>query len=390
MDSANNQTAKNIQLRNLALIGSIFAILIGIIFYLLNAKSTKIKPEKPQEIHFAKTMHEPEIYAAALENFQNKISDTENKSSQLKEQINNLEKNLQNRNQNQYQDLLEKIKSLESQLSEVKQSPQHSQNFKPNYRPANLPDIPEDNSLNAQAPTPGFSMDGNDNLNLVNLKNKLENLEDKSAKNPETYVPAGTHVLGVLLQGADLVANQNNQQNPKPILIRLIRNGTLPNQRESNLEGCIITAAMTGDISSGRGDVRLERLSCVRENNSIIDVAVFGTASTNAKEGIVGQTYTREGKRLINATSAGILAGVANGVSSSYVQYQNSIFGPVGEVNNSDLLKYGALQGAATGLDKLADFQMSRADAIYPIIQVNGGKLVNVVFLQGFYFNGGI
>lgn len=398
-EQASPKTIKKTQYRNLGMVAIVILVLFSGTYYLLESENNpKSKSDPSQEVRFTNAIGDKEVYSASIEKFQSQVAENKKTEDQLKTQIIKLQqqalKNKPDANLAQkYQTLVSQFAKVEEQLKQLKANPPQpiDKRFKTvnaTYGNQTFPTIP--GQANGAYNENGFSIpaiatDGDDHLQLVAHKTK-RNVYPRM--NPNTYLPAGTHVLGVLLQGADLVADSYDQQNPKPILIRLVSSGTLPNHHLSHLRGCVITAAMTGDISSGRGDVRLERLSCVRPNNSIIDVPVFGTISTNAKEGISGQIYTREGSRLFDAALSGTAAGVASGVSQGYVQYQNSVFGPVGTVDSSDLLKYGAAKGAATGLNKLSDFEMDRADQIHPIIQVNGGKLVTVTFLKGFFFDG--
>ena len=90
-------------------------------------------------------------------------------------------------------------------------------------------------------------------------------------KNPLTFVPAGTFVRAIALGGADASAGVTSQANPTPMLFRLLDKGTLPNHHESQLKNCIATAAVMGDVSSERGEIRLERLSCTRANGEIVE-----------------------------------------------------------------------------------------------------------------------
>ncbi len=396
-NSISPTTVKKTQQRNLIIVVIVLAAIFFVSFMLMeNNKKPINKKPAGVAIGFTNPVSDKAIYSASIEQFQSKEAVDENTEAVLQKQIQILQKQtLANKPDpmlaQRYQTVLAQLHTVQAQLKSLQVPPNmpNNQSNNASYGHQQFPTIPNDpNDAYAaqQINMPHVSSDGDDHLQLVSHHKTPKNTAP--LMNPDTYVPAGTHVLGVLLQGADLVADQSDQQNPKPILIRVLSQGTLPNQRQSHLTGCIITAAMTGDISSGRGDVRLERLSCVRPNNSIVDVAVFGTAATQAKEGISGQLYTREGSRVFVATFAGMAAGVANGIAQSQVQTQNTLFGQTGSVQGSDVFKYGAASGAGSGLNKLSDFQMNRADQIHPIIQVNGGKLVTVTFLKGFFFDG--
>ena len=390
---------KQRQIRNLVIVIATIAVLFSGMYYFLERDTGKNKQVQTSEVRFSSPMNNDAINHAWLEQFQSQVSDQEKETSALKDQIAKLQKKKVALSDQNNQRLSEKYQTVLTKLASVEKALVALQSRKPMTRTdkfdrhgqhssgTQFPTIPSESNTDfnsANMAVPAIATDGDDYLRLVVSKKKTVH----PRQNPDNYVPTGTHVLGVLLMGADMVADNDHQNNPKPLLIRLITRGNLPNHQFSHLKGCVIAAAMRGDISSSRGDVRLERLSCVRPDASILDVGVNGTVATHAKEGITGLLYTREGSRVVSATLAGTLAGIANGVSQGNVSTQNSLFGPTGMIHQDALAQYGALQGASTGLNKLSNFQMHRADQIHPVVEVNGGKLVTVVFTQGFYIDG--
>ena len=57
-------------------------------------------------------------------------------------------------------------------------------------------------------------------------------------------------------------------------------------------------------------------------------------------------------------------------------------------MNNADIFKYGAAQGVGNAMDKIADYNIRRADQYHPVIQLSAGTIVDIVFLKGFYLDG--
>lgn len=211
----------------------------------------------------------------------------------------------------------------------------------------------------------------------------------RPSKTPDTFVPAGTFVRAVMLGGADAPAGVTSQSNPTPVLLRLLDPGTLPNRRRSHLRDCVATAAVMGDISSERGQMRLERLSCVSPGGEVVEMPVEGTVfGPEGKNGVRGIPLWREGALLKRAFVAGTLSGLSQGISNQYTTTTVSPSGTVSSVNNSDIFKYGAAQGVSNAMDKIADYNIRRADQYHPVIQLSAGTLVDVVFLKGFYLDG--
>jgi conjugal transfer pilus assembly protein TraB len=209
------------------------------------------------------------------------------------------------------------------------------------------------------------------------------------SKNPNTFVSAGTFVRAIALGGADASAGVTSQGNPTPMLFRLLDEGTLPNGRKSLLKNCVATAAAIGDISSERGAVRLERLSCTRRNGEVIEIPVEATVfGPDGKDGIRGRPLWREGALLQRAFAAGALSGISDGIAQSYTSSSlNAWGGTTQTVDNGKILQYGAANGMSNAADKLADYNIKRAEQYHPVIQLSAGTVVDIVFLKGFYWN---
>jgi conjugal transfer pilus assembly protein TraB len=136
------------------------------------------------------------------------------------------------------------------------------------------------------------------------------------------------------------------------MLFRLIEQGTLPNHRKSHLKDCVVTAAVVGDISSERGMIRLESLSCAFPNNEVVDQSVEGTIfGSEGKNGVRGNPVWREGALLQRAFAAGALSGFSNALSQTYTANSISTLGNVQTVNGSKVAQYGLANGAGTAMD---------------------------------------
>jgi len=230
-----------------------------------------------------------------------------------------------------------------------------------------------------------------DNISLINAKSDLEPLKEVSntpIKSKENYVPAGAFVKAIMLGGADASAGALGKSNPTPVLLRILEDGTLPNNKHSSLKGCLVTAATAGDISSERGLMRIERMSCVKPNGKVLDVEVEGTVfGSEGKNGVRGTPLWREGSLLWRAAAAGTLSGFSQGLSQKYTTSSISPLGSTQTVNNGDVAKYGLAQGFGNAMDKLADYNIQRAEQYHPVIQLSAGTEVDIVFLKGFYLD---
>ncbi|EKE00997.1 MAG: hypothetical protein ACD_21C00247G0002 [uncultured bacterium] len=205
-------------------------------------------------------------------------------------------------------------------------------------------------------------------------------------KTVKDYVPPGTFARAVLLSGADTNAGVHGQTDTVPITMRILDNGTLPNGEHSSLKGCFVTAAAYGDASSERGQIRLQRLSCVRKpGGHVLDVAVEGTINDmGGSDGIRGHVVMRNNRLIWNAGVSGVLSGIGNAMQQSLSTQSISPLGSTSTIPTGKIFQAGAYGGANTALGKLADYYIKLAEMYHPIVQVHAGSQVNIVFLKGF------
>ena len=327
-----------------------------------------------------------------IEKTQNELSREQKTTSALQQQLELLKTQKEqqektNQSQNDaMQGLQTQLKALEEKLNLVNPAlpgKAHDQNGYPTF-----PNLDHQADAVSLQPLKGVS---DDVLALSPLNNQPAVAPlIKPSKTPDTFVPAGTFVRAVMLGGADASTGVNSQSNPTPVLFRLLDTGTLPNHHRSHLKDCVATAAAIGDISSERGLMRLERLSCVSPNHQeVIELPVEGTVfGPEGKNGVRGVPLWREGALLKRAFIAGSLSGFSQGIASQYTTTALSATGAVTSVNNADIFKYGAAQGVSNAMDKIADYNIRRADQYHPVIQLSAGTIVDIVFLKGFYLDG--
>jgi conjugal transfer pilus assembly protein TraB len=208
--------------------------------------------------------------------------------------------------------------------------------------------------------------------------------KDTIGQSSETYMPAGTFARAVLLNGLDAPTGGQAQQNPMPIVLRLIDNAQLPNAVRANLKDCVVTANGTGDLSSERAYVRLDRLSCVDEEGGAIDVAVKGYVSgEDGKTGLRGRLVTKSGQVVANALFTGVIAGLGEALRQSSTTVATAPVTGVQTQTVNNSLRYGMGAGLARSTDRIAQYYIKLADKLFPVVEVDGGRVVDVVFTRG-------
>lgn len=199
----------------------------------------------------------------------------------------------------------------------------------------------------------------------------------------KTYLPAGTFIRAVLLNGLDAPTGGQAQQNPHPILLRLVDNAQLPNNFKANLKDCVITANGHGDLSAERAYIRADRLSCIDEEGKAVDVKIAGYVSgEDGKTGIRGRLVTKTGQVLANALYSGIMSSAGEVFKGQGVNSTTNAFGST-QNNVSDPFKVAVGGGVGKAFDELSKYYTRLADKLYPVIEVDGGRVVDVVLSQG-------
>jgi conjugal transfer pilus assembly protein TraB len=202
------------------------------------------------------------------------------------------------------------------------------------------------------------------------------------------YIPAGTFTSGRLLTGVYAATGAGAASQPLPMLIRVEDKAILPNSWRSDVESCHITANAAGDLSSERVFVRLDRLSCVSKKGKLLDVRVVGyLTGEDGKVGVRGKLVTRSGQAIASAISVGLLSGVGSAVSQSSENITTSITGTQTKSWTNPWAS-GLGKGFSDAMDRIADYYLKLADRIFPVLEVDAGRKVDIVFSQGVLLSG--
>lgn len=205
-------------------------------------------------------------------------------------------------------------------------------------------------------------------------------LTDKKTKLP--WIPSGSFSEATMIEGADANASVTGQQNTSPVVITLLGDVSMPNGRTWNMDQCRVTGEMYGDISSERGDVRTQNISCILKNGKHIDMPFKGHVSFQGKVGIRGKPVMRNGAIIANAGAAGLLSGFGEGIKSAATPTVG--LGGSASVGAGDIFKQGIGGGASKAADTLSQYWIKRAEQYHPVIDIGAGNAVTVVFQQGF------
>ena len=216
-------------------------------------------------------------------------------------------------------------------------------------------------------------------------------LSGKGADKPDarSYVPSGSFFRAALLGGLDAPTGGQAQSNPHPVLMRVQDNAFLPNRYRFRIRECFALGASYGDISAERAYIRLESLSCVRHDGRAIDAPVKGyVVGEDGKAGMRGRLVSKQGQVLANALLAGIGAGIGQAFQQGATTVSTNPLGSVGTIEPGKQLQAGLGTGVGKALDRLSQYYITLAEKMFPIIEIDAGRTVEVVFTKGFSLDG--
>lgn len=198
------------------------------------------------------------------------------------------------------------------------------------------------------------------------------------------FLPAGAFAGAVMLSGLDAPTGGLAKTNPQPVLLRLLDHGTLPNRFRSRIRECFVTAAGYGDLASERAYLRLEKLSCVLRAGGILETPLKGfVTGEDGKAGLRGRVVSKQGQLIARAMVAGVAGGIGHGVGQSFTSLSTSALGNVQSVDPGKIAQYGLANGFASALDRISQWYLERANEVYPVLEVDAGRMVEVVLNEG-------
>ena len=200
------------------------------------------------------------------------------------------------------------------------------------------------------------------------------------------FIPAGTILSGVLLNGLDAPTGQGARKDPTPALLRIKHDAILPNRFRADVKECFVIVGGFGDLGSERALLRSETLTCVRTDGGVIEVPLDAYAvGEDGKVGVRGRLVSKQGALLAKALQAGFLTSFAKvftqvpsipiSTGGTQMQFQ-SMFTP-------QAAAAGAAGGVGGAMDRLADYYMAMAEQTFPVLEVDAGRAVELIVNKG-------
>lgn len=209
-----------------------------------------------------------------------------------------------------------------------------------------------------------------------------------SGKRQIDFLPAGSFVRVAMLNGVDAPTGGQAQSNPLPVAFHVLDVANLANQHKLDIKDCRVIAATWGDLSSERMMGRTETLACII-NGEAVEMAIKGQViGEDGKAGVRGRLVTKQGQLLANTLFAGALSGIGKAFQSSATI---TTMGGGGVTQTIDPEKIGQAAiggGVGSAGQQLAQYYLKAADKLYPVIETDGGRTVEILVTKGAVYSG--
>ena len=216
-------------------------------------------------------------------------------------------------------------------------------------------------------------------------QNSGTNTTAKKKKTAANYIPSGSFAKAATIGGLTAPTGGTAQANPLPIFFLVTDDAILPNQYRFQTKNCHVIGAGYGDLSAERVNVRLESMSCVLEDGTSIDVDIKGyVTDQDGKAGLAGRLVEKTGRVLANAVFAGVASGLGQAVATNSQSTVISSLGTATSVTNpGQAFQSGLGTGLSKSMDKLANYYISLAEKMFPVIEVDAGRKVDIIITKG-------
>ncbi len=241
-----------------------------------------------------------------------------------------------------------------------------------------------------------FELEGDPRSSAGDARTGPELVADAVAKPVGAWLPAGAHASAIVLAGVDASAGISSQGDPRPVLMRIT--GPAWTAAEDgvalavDIDGCTVTGAAHGDLSSEKVYVRFRTMTCAGPRpGTVVETDVAGFVAGSGKTGVRGPVVSREGALVEKAFLAGVVSGVGQGAAQAFQPQAVATGAGGGAVANSglgDIGRAGLGAGASSAGQKVADYMIRRAEQYQPVIQLQAGTKVTLVFLEGARIDG--
>lgn len=193
-----------------------------------------------------------------------------------------------------------------------------------------------------------------------------------------------------MLTGAYAPAFDSGQEEPLPVLLQAEGDILIANDDTQTIDKCLLIGSAKGNMNSQTADIRLVKISCsLGEGTKKIEGSISGwVIGENGIPGVQGELLHKNGAWLSKTFVSGFLQTFSSALGSTDTteitiggtSNNNSV--PIG-TSVSNNAKSAAAGGLSTVFGKLGDYYLKMAEQIFPVIEVKGGRTVNILLKGG-------
>lgn len=210
-----------------------------------------------------------------------------------------------------------------------------------------------------------------------------------SGAGAEEFIPAGAFVRVAMLNGIDAPTGGQAQSNPLPVAFHVLDVANLPNKYRLDIRDCRVIGAAYGDLSSERTMIRTETMSCILGDGETIEMQVKGQAiGEDGKAGLRGRLVSKQGALLANALFGGALSGIGKAFQQSATTSTTSGLGVTQTIDPAQVSKAALGGGLSTAASQLAEYYLKAADKLFPILETDGGRVIELLITKGVVYPG--
>jgi conjugal transfer pilus assembly protein TraB len=215
--------------------------------------------------------------------------------------------------------------------------------------------------------------------------------EDSAEAKETPYLPIGSMFDGILLNGMEAPTSSVTMKNPVPALIRIKSDAILPNEYRKDVRECFLIVSGFGVLSTERAQLRTENISCVRKDGGVLEAKVHGyVVGEDGKVGMRGRLNSKQGQLIAQSLLVGFVQGIGNAMQPMAVPAYNMSPGGTQQYqmpSTSMLAMSGMAGGISNAANSIANFYLSMAQQMFPVVEVDAGRKVTIILNQGFAFD---
>lgn len=222
---------------------------------------------------------------------------------------------------------------------------------------------------------------------------EVTNNKKKVIKKIGEYVPAGSYVEAKMILGVDAGVGIAAEANPRQVLLRVVGKTISAGfgrhyLTTKNLMGCTVQCQVVGDLSSEKAYLKPVLMTCAKSKDTVIELPVKGYVASKGKVGIRGEMIERNADLLAKTFVAGFIGAGGSAVSQAlepgFALSGGFAVKESGIDTAKNILGSGVGKGIFTSSKTLSDYLMKRAEQYQPIVSIDEGVSVTLVFQEGF------